>query len=110
MSHVPGCDGSAFSKSGTESAQNRASGMPGMAATASSAAVNGVRGGNLDCCAAGLGAATGGLVAVFLTRAPTGWCTLCARAVAKGPWGTNENVAASTMAAAQVEIVQRTEG
>ena len=35
---------------GRGSAQNRASGMPGMAAAASSAAVNGVRGGNFGCC------------------------------------------------------------
>jgi hypothetical protein len=55
-SHGPGCGGSAFLKSFSESAQKRASGMPEIVAPASSAAVNGSRGGNSD----DLGATGGG--------------------------------------------------
>lgn len=46
MSHGPGWCGRAFLKSVSELAQNCASGMPGMTETASSAAVNGIRGGS----------------------------------------------------------------
>src|ERR1700758_2676289 len=110
MSHGPRCDGSALLKSFSESAQNRTSGMPGIAAIASSAAVNGVRGGNFGGAGtAGGGASLPGVLPGTLPGAVPGaraFGPLGGFCAASCETGTVETAAAMTIAA-QPQIARR---
>src|SRR5262252_5040304 len=102
MSQGPRCVGNALAKSLAESAQNRASGMPGIAAIASSAAVNGARGGNFDGGGPGGGGVRGGGMLLW-TR---DFCPLPASCAARGEICAMKNAATIT-SAAQPRIARR---